>query len=280
MRWWWQTLGIPFRTLATGLSFLYFGVGGLLLSRIILPLVRWRTLPGERLERCQEVVGRGLFGFWAVMHYTRALRFLPPRWHHQLPPGPLVIVANHPTLIDVTAIWAACGRVNAVVQPYMVRHPLTRNLLGYTDQIPGPDGTLAGAKAVLDRMEASLRQGRRVLVFPEGTRSPERGLHPFKRGAFEVACRTGAPVLPILLRMEPPVLSKGAPWYRTPRVRPVYSMLSLPPVDPAGWGGDSAAMAADFEAFYRRAVAGEAPLVGYAATIGRGACDPAQVHVA
>ena len=61
-----------------------------------------------------------------------------------------------------------------------------------------------------------LRQGRSVLLFPEGTRSPQSGLGPFKRGAAHVALRSEAEVVPVLIRPEPSVLSRERRWYDYP----------------------------------------------------------------
>src|SRR5205085_6640129 len=109
--------------------------------------------------------------------------------------GPsFVIVANHPTLIDVLALSAVFGRLTCVAKGGLFRAPLLGRVVRDCAHIDGGDGDpLSGAMVVQQALER-LAQRMPVLVFPEGTRSPPGGLHPFKRGAFEIACRAGVPV--------------------------------------------------------------------------------------
>ena len=91
-----------------------------------------------------------------------------------------------------------------------------------------------------------------VLIFPEGTRSPEGGLRTFKRGAFEIACRANVPVLPLLIKCNPPALGKGRPWYDIPRRTARFTMTPLPPIAPVDFGRNPATMSAACEDLFRR----------------------------
>jgi 1-acyl-sn-glycerol-3-phosphate acyltransferase len=80
---------------------------------------------------------------------------------------------------------------------------------------------------LLDASCAELAAGSSVLLFPEGTRSPPGGLHPFGRIALEIASRAGRPIEPMLVTCEPPALGRGVPWYRFPRQRVCYHLRPL-----------------------------------------------------
>jgi 1-acyl-sn-glycerol-3-phosphate acyltransferase len=84
----------------------------------------------------------------------------------------------------------------------------------------------------MDAALERLRAGVPILIFPEGTRSPERRLHRFHPGAFQIAARAGVPLVPLLITCDPPTLKRGAPWYcvpeRTVELR-VTQLPSLPP---------------------------------------------------
>jgi 1-acyl-sn-glycerol-3-phosphate acyltransferase len=67
-----------------------------------------------------------------------------------------------------------------------------------------------------------------VILFPEGTRSPVGGLGRFRLGAFELARRTGVPILPVRITAEPPTLWKGLPWYSVPRQTVDFRLQPLP----------------------------------------------------
>lgn len=63
-----------------------------------------------------------------------------------------------------------------------------------------------------------IRQGNSILLFPEGTRSPDGHLQPFKRGAGRLAISTGTPVVPAYIGGAYDVMPKGANWPRRHRV--------------------------------------------------------------
>jgi 1-acyl-sn-glycerol-3-phosphate acyltransferase len=81
-----------------------------------------------------------------------------------------------------------------------------------------------------------------VLVFPEGTRSPDHDIRPFGRTAFEIASRAGVPVVPIVLHADPPALKKGVPFHRFPDAFVRYALEEFEPV-PVGSGRNAARQA-------------------------------------
>ena len=112
-----------------------------------------------------------------------------------------------------------------------------------------------GAERLLDAGVERLRDGFRVLVFPEGTRSPVGGLGPFFRSPFELACRAGVDIVPIEIRMEPPWLGKGSSLTRPPATPPRVHLEVLPRISPAEYGNDSRSLMAAVEAMYRTRLA-------------------------
>lgn len=204
------------RVLLTGASFLLFFAGGALLAYIILPWIRWRApndLEGAR--RCRRAVGRSWVFFHDFMRAAAIIRHDSRRTRLSLPPAPFVLVANHPTLIDVTALVSAVPDVAIVAKPAMFRSPLVGRLLTACNHIEAGEGPFAGAAAV-DAVLHRLEAGTSVLIFPEGTRSPRRGIGRLKLGAFEAAARAGVPLVAALIRCDPPTLMRGDPWYAIP----------------------------------------------------------------
>jgi 1-acyl-sn-glycerol-3-phosphate acyltransferase len=55
-----------------------------------------------------------------------------------------------------------------------------------------------------------LRGGRNIVLFPEGTRSPDGNLLPFKKGGFFLAAETGAPMVPVIIRGTAGMMRKGS----------------------------------------------------------------------
>jgi 1-acyl-sn-glycerol-3-phosphate acyltransferase len=126
-------------------------------------------------------------------------------------PGPRLVVANHPTLIDVIAIIACMPQADCVVKGAHWRNPLMRAIVRGADYIPNTDGD-----GLVSTCVERLREGRSLLLFPEGTRSPEGRLGAFHRGAAHIALRSGCDVLPVTIRCDPPAFTKGARWHDVP----------------------------------------------------------------
>ncbi len=216
------------RAALTGLMFVYFGVGSLLLSWVILPwLCRGERTPAERARVAQAVVCRGFRQFHALMRWARLVDFDPRTADVRLPPGPCVVIANHPTLVDITAVLAVMGEGAIVVRSGLFRSPFVGRLLRYCWNIDaGEGGAMAGAAVVqgaVERIEAGLR----VVIFPEGTRSPVGSLRRFHPGAFEIAQRAGVPLVPLFITCDPPTLMKGVPWYALPKERSILRVETM-----------------------------------------------------
>jgi 1-acyl-sn-glycerol-3-phosphate acyltransferase len=222
------------RILFTGSAFLFFFFGGTLLSYALLPIA-WHRGGGTRearARRCREVLARAWRVFHAYMQALGLLRYDPRRVRLELPDGAFVLVANHPTLVDVTAIISACPQAVSVAKSAMFRSPLVGRLLRYCGHIEAGDGSPFAGVAVAERAIEALQAGTPVLVFPEGTRSPERGLGEFRHGAFDIAARANVPVVPLFLTCDPPTLMRGQPWYEVPERTATLTVTQLPTVRP------------------------------------------------
>jgi 1-acyl-sn-glycerol-3-phosphate acyltransferase len=197
------------RTVRTALGFAVFGLGALVVALGVFPLTR--RLAGDRERRAQRVV-HWAFRAWVLV--GGGLGLFRVRWlgRERLPlHGPAVIVANHPTLIDVVLLVALLPQADCVVKRAAWRNPFLRWAVAGAGYIPSDEGD-----GLIDSCVSRLREGRCLVLFPEGTRSPAGRLGPFRRGAARVALRAEAPLVPITIGCEPPTLMKGQPWYRVP----------------------------------------------------------------
>lgn len=135
---------------------------------------------------------------------------------------PTLIIANHPSLIDVLLVSAALPNLCCVLKGNLHYNPLFTLLIRYLDYLPNSDPEL-----MLKEGSRRLQAGEQLLIFPEGTRTtplPLSGsaqrqqatdLH-FRFGAAELAQRSGAAALPVVIHYKDHYLSKGYPWYRMP----------------------------------------------------------------
>ena len=220
----------------SGLAFLLFYAGASVIAWVLLPLHhrRHRHLPeAERraaldrfMMRCYRASVE-MMGSFGLMHFS-----LPDFESANLPPPPWVLVANHPSLIDVLFIKATLPGVTVLVKSALFRAPSLRRLFEASGDFKGPekDQQSFGETSVLDTFVERLGAGHSVLVFPEGTRSPSWRLRRFRRGAAEAAVRAGVPIVPIFVLADPPVLKKGDKWYDMPKRTPRFELELLPPI--------------------------------------------------
>ncbi len=130
---------------------------------------------------------------------------------------PLVVVANHQSWFDVFVLAGHIpGRARFVAKEELRRIPLFGAAWETCGHIRVNRGDRAEAVRSLNEAGARIRDERlNVILFPEGTRSPDGRLLPFKKGAFVLAIQTGVPILPVGISGSREVMAKGS-W----RIRP------------------------------------------------------------
>ena len=204
------------RLCATAASFTLFGLGGLLLGLIVIPILI--VLPGgpsRRRLRSRALVQRSFLLFMRFMRVSGVLDFDFRRTQGLGRPGQL-IVANHPTLIDVVMILAYTPIATCVVKASLMRNVFMRVVLRAAGFIPN-----VPVDEMIERAAAALDDGECLVMFPEGTRSRPGESLVFNRGAAAVAVRAAKALTPVFITCEPSLLAKGVPWYRVPDRQPL-----------------------------------------------------------
>lgn len=125
---------------------------------------------------------------------------------------PLVVVANHQSWFDVFVLGGLLpGRARFVAKEELRRIPLFGAAWETCGHIRVNRGDRAEAVRSLNEAGTRIRDERlNVILFPEGTRSPDGHLLPFKKGAFVLAIQTGVPVLPVGISGSRAVMAKGS----------------------------------------------------------------------
>jgi 1-acyl-sn-glycerol-3-phosphate acyltransferase len=206
----------------------------------------------RRARRLQWVMSTAFAAMHHWLRWVRVMDFDPRPARSKFPEGPFIVISNHPTLADGLSIMSAVPHVCTAVNRTTFNRWWLRPLLEGAGQFCGMAPNILGSGEVIERATERLRQGFRVLVFPEAHRSPRGELRPFARGAFEIACKTGVPIVPVLMIADPLWLARGdsvlAPTAELPRKR----LEVLETLDPGDFGNDSRAMRDYTEAMYRR----------------------------
>lgn len=215
------------RVAATGFSFVLFGIGGLTLGLLVFPPLL--LLPQVRRVACARGVIR--LAFRAYINLMQALGVLRYTVNgvEKLERGGLLILANHPTLLDTVFLMAFVKHADCVVKADLWRNPFTRGPVTAAGYIAN-----RGGAELVDDCIASLRRGNNLIIFPEGTRTGADGI-VLKRGAANIAIRGARDITPVLIRCEPPTLRKGEAWWRVPPRRASFTIAVQDDLPVAGF---------------------------------------------
>lgn len=205
------------RTLLVASAFFFFWAGAVFFSWIVCPvlaLVQRDEI--RRRHQCQRICGRAFRIFHAYMRVLGLVRTEVLGAYSERLEGPFVMVSNHPTLVDVTALLAHYTGLCCVVKSSYVRNVFVGRWLRFCGHIDGGNGDTMSGAAVLQEAQKRLAEGDGVLIFPEGARSPKRGIRRFRPGAFELAARSRVPLWPVFVACDPPALTRGMPIWEHP----------------------------------------------------------------
>ncbi len=122
---------------------------------------------------------------------------------------PAVLVANHGSLLDIPALFAALRvPLHFVAKAELRRVPFLGWYIAAVGMVFVRRGEGGQTDRVVSQVRARLADGGSVIFFPEGTRSAEGAVGPFRSGAFVTAIRAAAPVVPLAIagarRLMPP----------------------------------------------------------------------------
>ena len=202
------------RLFATGFSFLCFGIGGLILWLLIFPILS--ILPGtrnQRINRGQRVVHYSFYVFIGLMHRLGIMTYEIKGLEKLNRPGQLVI-ANHPTLIDIVFLISQIKQANCIVKGSLWRNLFMRGPILNAGYIANGEPEKLIADCV-----ACLNCGGTMIIFPEGTRSVPGRPYRFQRGAAAIALQVNKIITPVTINCYPSTLTKAEPWYQIPEHR-------------------------------------------------------------
>jgi 1-acyl-sn-glycerol-3-phosphate acyltransferase len=126
------------------------------------------------------------------------------------PENPYIFVSNHASMFDIPTVMVALkGKVNIVFKKELTRVPIWGWALRYGPFIMIDRSNPRDAMASIERAAETIRGGQSVILFPEGTRTTDGKLQPFKRGAFTLAAKSGVPVVPMTINNTYGIMPKG-----------------------------------------------------------------------
>jgi len=178
-----------------------------LVALLLYPLLPRAT--GQRVGRAGIAFGYRIF--WAAARASGLLRMDAQALRPMADERGLVIVANHPSLLDALMLVAQLPRSFCVMKASLMRNPFL-----------GPGALLARysrndcARTMVRLAVDDLRAGGQLVMFPEGTRTTGTALHSFHGGFALIARRAQVPVQTVFIDTTSPYLGKGWPIWKLP----------------------------------------------------------------
>ncbi|WP_313347474.1 lysophospholipid acyltransferase family protein [Stenotrophomonas sp.] len=210
---WHARLDHAWRVFGTGLCFAVFGLGGLLLGGLLLPLLLLVRHTARRRALARRLVQFSFASHVALMQRLGVMTY-EIRGRERLQRNGLLILANHPTLIDVVLLIAQLPNADCVVKQAVARNPFMRGPVRAAGYVANSDGA-----GLIDDCIAAVRAGGTLVIFPEGTRTVPGQPPRLQRGAANIAVRGQFDITPVRITCTPPTLTKGQKWYRVPSRR-------------------------------------------------------------
>lgn len=213
-----KTLERYWRIFSTGLCFTLFGLGGLVLSFILLPITRLLYKQQETREcKAQNIIQKSFSLFCQLMKYTGTMDYKITGAELLAQDKGCLVVANHPSLIDYVLIVSQLPRCDCLVKSAIWSNPFMKRIVEAAGYIPNesPDD-------LLDACEARLSQGSLLLVFPEGTRTTLGDTPKLQRGAAQIAVRTQSDLRIVHITVTPSFLTKEQRWYQVTETKPFF----------------------------------------------------------
>lgn len=118
----------------------------------------------------------------------------------RLPDGPIVVMSNHASNFDILALQGFFPRpLSWIAKKELFSIPIFGHSMRHGGYIPLDRGDGRQALKSMEAAADQIRGGKSVIIFPEGTRTRNGSLLPFKRGGFLLAARAGVPVVPVTI---------------------------------------------------------------------------------
>jgi 1-acyl-sn-glycerol-3-phosphate acyltransferase len=224
------------RLFGTGFSFALFGLGGLALSLTAFPVTNLLVrAPARRADRAQRLVHRAFRVYVRLMIAMGVIDFDVTGAEKLAGDRGTLIVANHPTLLDVVLLMSLMERAQCIVKSAIWRNPFMRSVVSATDYIRN-DGD---PERLIEDCATALKDCNNIIVFPEGSRTVPGVPMKLQRGVANVALRADAPIRLVTIACEPSTLRKGQKWYDIPATRAHFFIAVHELIEPGRFSEDA-----------------------------------------
>lgn len=208
----------------------FWAASTILFTFIAIPI--WLlTLPFDR---------RGLILHYASSIWGYMYALVNPYWtirfegrNNILDNQPCIIISNHQSLADIMVLYGLLKNFKWVSKIQNFRIPFLGFVMRLNRYIEVDRMKGRSYLKMLARCEEEIRKGNSILIFPEGTRSPDGKMQRFREGAFRLAVNLKVPIIPVIIEGTHEALPKKGFIFKK---RKKIIVRVLPPVPPSSWG--------------------------------------------
>ncbi|MFT2091850.1 lysophospholipid acyltransferase family protein [Paraglaciecola sp. 2405UD69-4] len=216
------------RFLGTAFCFAIFGLGGIIIASLWLPFYRlkYKNDEDKRKQACRYAVHLTFKSFVWLMYIVGVTKVDVKGLEVLKRAKGKIIIANHPSLIDVVVLISIVKNADCIVKHSLLQNVFTRGIIKNTGYISNAD-----PEDLITDCKTSLEKGCNLIIFPEGTRTFPGTEFNFKRGAANIALRSEKNFQRVLIKVTPPALTKGLPWYKVPERKIHMKLVVLNEID-------------------------------------------------
>lgn len=184
-------------------AFAYFTFGAFMLTiagTILTKLNPFNVEKGKRiyhwlLSKCT----------WSILHIMGNTRKKTIQTAGEDFRKPAVIISNHQSFLDILMSTAMHPNVVLLTNQWVYNSPVFGYVVKMADYYPVAEGV----EDAIGKLRDKVREGYSIVVYPEGTRSPDANMRRFHKGAFYLAQELGLDILPAVIHGTAYTMSKG-----------------------------------------------------------------------
>jgi len=217
-----NSINYAWRLAGTGFAFATFFGGGLLLAISVFPLIALiKRDTVHRVRATQAVIHRAFRFFVWMLEFLGIIRVEVRGIEALRRGGGRLIIANHPTLLDVVILMSLIPHAQCIVKAELWRNRYLGGVMRWAGYIRND----LEPEALLHACRTAMADGKDLIIFPEGTRSRPGESLQFRRGFANIALLAEAQIQLITIDCRPIMLSKGDPWWKIPAKRSHFRIL-------------------------------------------------------
>ena len=195
-------------------------LGMISLGWCALAMLLYPVLPRERGKAIGRAgIARGYALYWRLARWSGMLRIESRALDALRDERGLIVVANHPSMLDALILIARLPRGACIMKAGLMRNVFLGAGARLARYIRNDSPRKLIKLAVQD-----LKDGGQLVLFPEGTRTTQAPVNRFRPGATTIAKLAGAPIQTVFIESESPYLRKGWPIWRLPPLPIVFNV--------------------------------------------------------